>query len=200
MKKLFLFGLISTFSLSLFAQHDGHQATQTNAKIAELAAHRIGRLVDTRKIEESYVKNLGNVEVIVLPHSNKPTDPAYNVVVSQPANDDGKSKEISMAFDMAGKFLSNKVLSTQGSRTVVWPDLDPLELIEISLHFVTETTNTTVDIKPYNKDFKKLSIKQKQADDGSIQAVILISANGVGKQLEITMSAGGDILGYAIIE
>lgn len=199
MKKLFLFGLISAFSLSIFA-HEGHEATQTNAKIAELASHRIGRLVDTRKIEESYVKNFGSIEVNALPHSNKPTDPAYSVVVGQPSNEEGKSKEISMSFDMAGKFISSKVLSTQGSRTVTWPELDPLELVEASLHFVTEATNTTVDIQPYNKGFKKLTIRQKKADDGSIQAVIQISANNLDKLLEITMSAGGDLLGYAIIE
>lgn len=199
MKKLFSFILASSLSLSAFA-HEGHEALQTNAKIAEIAAHRIGRLVDTRKIEESYVKNIGSIEVTNLPHSSKPTDPAFNVLVAQPSNDEGKSKEVVMSFDSAGKFISNKVLSTQGSRTVSWPALDPLELIELSLHYVTEATNTTVDFTPFNKNMKKLTIKQKVAQDGSVQAVIVLSANIIAKQLEITMSAGGDILGYAIIE
>lgn len=199
MKKLFSFILASSLSLSAFA-HEGHEALQTNAKIAEIAAHRIGRLVDTRKIEESYVKNIGSIEVTNLPHSSKPTDPAFNVLVAQPSNDEGKSKEVVMSFDSAGKFISNKVLSTQGSRTVSWPALDPLELIELSLHYVTEATNTTVDFTSFNKNMKKLSIKQKVAQDGSVQAVIVLSANNIAKQLEITMSAGGDVLGYAIIE
>lgn len=199
MKKLFSFILASSLSLSVFA-HEGHEALQTNAKIAEIAAHRIGRLVDTRKIEESYVKNIGSIEVTNLPHSSKPTDPAFNVLVAQPSNDEGKSKEVVMSFDSTGKFILNKVLSTQGSRVTSWLDLDPLELIEISLHFVTEATNTTVDITPFNKNMKKLTLKQKVAQDGSIQAVIVLSANNLAKQLEITMSAGGDLLSYAIIE
>lgn len=199
MKKLFSLILASSLSLTAFA-HEGHEALQTNAKIAEIAAHRIGRLVDTRKIEESYVKNIGSIEVTNLPHSSKPTDLAFNVLVAQPANDEGKSKEVSMSFDSAGKFISNKILSAQGSRVTSWPNLDPLELIELSLHFVTEATNTTVDITPFNKNMKKLILKQKLADDGSVQAIIVLTANNIDKQLEITMSARGDLLSYAIIE
>lgn len=199
MKKFFLLILASSLSLSLFA-HEGHESLQTNAKIAEIAAHRIGRLVDTRKIEDSFVKNITSIEVTNLSHSAKPTDPAFNVLVSQPSNEEGKSKEVLMSFDSAGKFISNKILSTQGSRTISWPGLDPLELIEISLHFVTEATNTSVDITPFNKNLKKLILKQKVSEDGSVLAVIILSASNLNKQLEITLSVGGDLLNYAIIE
>lgn len=199
MKKLLSLILASSISLSLFA-HEGHEPSQTNAKIAEIAAHRVGRLVDTRKIEESYVKNISSIVVTNLPHSTKPTDPAFSVLVGQPSDEEGKSKEVVMSFDSAGKFISNKVLSTVGSRTVSWPGLDPLELIEISLHFVTEATNTRVDITPFNKNLKKLSLKQKVAQDGTVQAIIVLTANNLDKQLEIIMSTGGDLIDYAIIE
>lgn len=199
MKKFFLLILASSLSLSLFA-HEGHESLQTNAKIAEIAAHRIGRLVDTRKIEDSFVKNITSIAVTNLSHSAKPTDPAFNVLVSQPSNEEGKSKEVLMSFDSAGKFISNKILSTQGSRTISWPGLDPLELIEISLHFVTEATNTSVDITPFNKNLKKLILNQKVSEDGSVLAVIILSASNLDKQLEITLSAGGDLLNYAVIE
>lgn len=199
MKKLFFLVLAGSLSLSLFA-HDGHESSQTNAKIAEIAAHRIGRLVDTRKIDESFVKNIASIEITNLPHSTKPTDPSFNVLVSQPSDEEGKSKEVLMSFDSTGKFISNKIVSNQGSRTITWPGLDTLELIEISLHFVTEATNTTVDITPFNKNLKTLTLKQKVSEDGSILAVIALSTSISNKQLEITMSTGGDVLNYAVIE
>lgn len=199
MKKLFFLVLAGSLSLSLFA-HDGHQSLQTNAKIAEIAAHRIGRLVDTRKIDESFVKNIASIEITNLLHTTKPTDPSFNVLVSQPSDEEGKSKEVLMSFDSTGKFISNKIVSNQGSRTITWPGLDTLELIEISLHFVTEATNTTVDITPFNKNLKKLTLKQKVSEDGSIIALIVLSTSNSDKQLEISMSTGGDLLNYAVIE
>lgn len=194
----FLSAILITFMTSLaFAQHD-HGGAVTNAKAAEIASHRVGRLVDTGKVPESFLTNMSQITVSSLPHHNA-GEPAFQINVKQAANSAGKQSDLKLLLDMKGKYLSHKVeAEVAGSISNEWPDSPVAELVETTLHYVTEQSPAGIDMKPFNQNMKSLTVIQKKASDGSVQAGMIIESSATSKKLEITLSSSGDILNIAV--
>lgn len=198
MKFLSMFVMSLMCSIAL-AQHD-HGGSVTNAKAAEIASHRIGRLVDTGKISESFLTNMQQFKVVALPHHNA-GEPAFQVNVKQAANKEGKQSELKLVLDMKGKFLSHSVVSeVSNDSQVEWPDSPVSELVESVLHYVTEQTPAGIDIKPFNKDMRSLSVVQKKNFDGLVQAAMIFESGSSSKKLEVVLSSTGDVLNVALIQ
>lgn len=190
---LFL-SLITTLS---FAQHN-HGGAVTQAKAAEIASHRIGRLVDTGKISESFLLNMQQFEVTPLQHTAE-NQPAFQVNIKQIAAADGKQSELKIVLDMKGKFLSHSVLSEAPAVTIEWPDSPVAELVEEVLHYVTEQTPAGINIKPFNEKMKTLKVSQKKNSDGTIQAVMSLDSTTSTQKLEITLSSKGEIQNVGLV-
>ena len=194
----FVFAILITLMTTLaYAQHD-HGGAVTNAKAAEIASHRVGRLVDTGKVPESFLTNMSQITVTGLPHHTA-GEPAFQVNVKQAANSAGKQSDLKLLLDMKGKFLSHKVeAEVSGTISADWPDSPVAELIETTLHYVTEQSPAGIDMKPFNQNMKSLMVVQKKAADGAVQAAMIIESSATTKKLEITLSSSGDILNITI--
>jgi hypothetical protein len=140
MKKLFLAALIAVSPLSAFAQ-------VTTAKVAELTAHRIDRLVQLKKIDATFNTKLETLEVQAV---NGPAPVAFRSVVSQTMPPQGAPLQVELLFDAAGKPLSFKAIAGG----VAGPDpgynggKDAVSLLENSLHEVLENA-TDAKIAPF---------------------------------------------------
>ena len=180
---------LSLFTTLGFAQHT-HTGAVTNAKAAEIASHRIGRLVDTGKISESFLLNMQQFDVLAIDH-DEANEPAFQINVKQNAGTDGKQSDLKIILDMKGKFLSHTVVSESVAAQVEWPDSPVAELVEEVLHYVTEQDPAGIDIKPFNQKLTSLRVSKKTKSDGTVQAVMTIESSAASKKLEITMSSKG---------
>lgn len=184
--------LVTLTTLNLaFAQHGEHALT--NAKIAHDASHRVGKLVDTGKIDEFFIKDMRSIEIKNLPH-NLPTDPAYSVLVSA-----GATAQTLLTFDMKGKFLSNKIINQDPSEGTQW-ETYASELLEAALHFVTEASNPNIDVTPFVKTLGVATLKQQKSEDGAIQPVVILSSTSSVKMLQVVLSQKGEIVSYSLVE
>lgn len=192
----FLLSIISTIGL---AQHD-HSGSVTNAKAVEIASHRIGRLVDTGKISESFIMDMNQLDVKSLPHHGA-GEPAFQINLKLVPNTEGKYSELEMILDMKGKFLSHKIVSevTDGGQ-VEWPDAPVSELVESALHYLTEQSPAGLDLKPFNKDMKSMTISQSSNSDGTVEAVLIFETSSGSNKLEMSLSERGDVLNLAVIQ
>ena len=196
MKVLSVF-FLTMFATLGFAQHD-HGGSVTNAKAAEISSHRIGRLVDTGKISESFLLNMQQLDVVALPH-NSAGVPAFQVNVKQNVGQDGKQSELKILLDMNGKFLSHVVLSEVETTQIEWPDSPVSELIESLLHYVTEQNPAGINIKPFNEKMKSLKVSKKSNSDGTVQAIMTIESSVSTQTLEITLSSSGVVQNVGLI-
>lgn len=191
-KALFLFLTLSLFNFA-FAQHDDHALT--NAKVAHDASHRVGKLVDTGKVDEMFLKNMTSLEVASLPHTDH-TAPAYSVVVSA----GNGNAQVLLKFDMSGKYLPPQQVSGQSTAEENSWDVDSSELLEAALHWVMGATSPTIDLAPFNKQLSKAALKQQKNEDGSIQPVVLLSSSASAKVLQVVLSSKGDVVSFSLVE
>lgn len=189
--KAVLFAFLLAFTTFGFAQHD--HGDLTNAKLVHDASHRLGRLVDTGRINEAYVTNLSSLEVTALPHTDH-NGPAFEVLATAGAG----ANKVKLVFNMAGKFLSNTIVSQGDAEASPWTDLPGSELIEAALHSVMDSTSA--DMHPFVADLAKVSLKQAKREDGSIEAIVLITSSENTKTLQVTLSTAGAILGTTILQ
>ncbi len=189
--KIALFACLLTFLNISFAQHD--HTDMSNAKLAHDASHRIGRLVDTGRMDESYVSNMSSLEVVALPHTDH-TGPAFRVIAAVGTG----ANQAELIFDMSGKFLSSKVLAQAPVEASQWTETAGSELIEAALHSVMDSTSA--EVMAFAPTLSKISLKKNIKEDGSVEAVILITASSSTKTLQLILSTAGDILSTSILQ
>lgn len=188
--KFAFFAMVLTFLNVGFAQHEHSLA---NAKIAHDASHRLGRLVDTGRMDESYVNNLSSLELVALPHTDH-AGPAFKVTASVGTG----ANKAELLFDMSGKFLSSKVVASAPTEVSPWTETAGSELIEAALHSLTEATSP--ELMSFAKDLAKVSLKQSKKDDGSVEAIVLITSSSSAKTVQVTLSTAGTVLGTSILQ
>lgn len=191
-KALFLFFSLSLFNLAL-AQHDGHALT--NAKVAHDASHRVGKLVDTGKVDEMFLRNMTSLEVSAIPHTDH-RDPAYKVAVSAGAG----NAQVLLKFDMSGKYLPPQLVSGESSAEENSWDVDSSELLESALHWVMSATSPAIDLAPFNSQLSKATLKQQRNEDGTIQPVVLLSSSASQKVLQVVLTSKGDVISFSLVE
>lgn len=126
--------LVTLSSNSVLAHADGPGVT--SAKIIELTAHRIDRLVTLGKIDNSFLKKLEKMEVTIVTNQ---APIYYKVLVSQTQPGQGLPQQLEIFFNDDGKPLSFQLIAggTSGP-DMAWPDKDAVSLSENALHFVLE--------------------------------------------------------------
>lgn len=187
--KTLLLSLVGLLFLNVgFAQHDH---TLTHAKIAHDASHRIGRLVDTGKLNEIFVTHLAVLEVAPLDHTDH-NGPAFKVTATAGTG----ANKTELLFNMNGKYLSNKVVGTGDMEASPWTSASGSELIESALHYTMEVSS----LSNFTKELNKVLLSQRTSDDGITIALVRVFSSATSKVLEIDLDLDGNVLRHSIVE
>lgn len=189
MKFVVLLASVLLGSQMAFAQ------TVSKAKVAELSAHRIDRLVTLGKIDAAFLKRVEKIEVTEVAG---PAPVAYKSVSTQTLPTSGQPIQLELQFDKDGKPLSFKV-STGG---VAGPDLgwspkNAGELIENGMHYVLDN-NTNATVVPYFKDFTSLDLTMGTLA-GKMVAQVQVLSSAQTQKLNIYVNLDGSLNSTAIV-
>lgn len=193
MKQLiFLTGLL--LSISIFAHPNGPGVT--SAKVIELSAHRIDRLVTLGKIDASFLKNLEKMEVTVVQNQSPVY---YKVRVSQTQPAQGAPLQLDISYDDDGKPLSFEVLSggLAGS-DAGWTDKDAGSLAENALHYILEN-NTDAKVALFDKALSSFTLT-KGTLNGEIIARGQVLSSLTPDKLNIYVKLDGTFISAEVIK
>ena len=181
----------------LMTSATGASAAVNRAKIAELAGHRIGRLVDTGVVEDNYVARFQKLEITALTQ-NSPTDPAFKVVASQVPPTQGDAHSVVILMTDAGRTLSsNEVRGQDSANAPTWQGTDPLSLTEAALHVVDDSTDASV--RPFKTGASTITISQTRNASGATIAQVRLASINSAQVLEMDVSFESEVLGFRLV-
>jgi hypothetical protein len=161
------------------------------AKAAELASHRIEKLVTLNKISATYLTKLNATQVELLP-APKPGEAAFQITASQVKDRDGKAKQLVLLFDASGKALSYKeVAGPDVADAPVWPNLDALSLNENALHYLLDNGMAKPELKPFYLGLVSETLTQIKDASGRPVARVIVTAKDTKSTLELLVAADG---------
>lgn len=187
MKKLILITLMALAPFSAFAQ-------VTPAKVAELTAHRIDRLVTLGKIDATFNTRLEKVEVTVA----GPAPVAYRSLVSQTQPTTGTPIQLEILFDAAAKPLSFKLIpGGVAGPDPKWTGANAVSLFENSLHEVLENAKD-IQIAPFYTGLTTVTLSQVSAN-GMNMAQSHITSADTTKKMNVYLMLDGSFMSTEII-
>ncbi|MFZ3231525.1 MAG: hypothetical protein WA160_15060 [Pseudobdellovibrio sp.] len=193
MKNLFLVAATFLFALTIYAHADGPGVT--SAKVLELSAHRIDRLVSLSKIDSSFLKKIEKVDVSILVDSA----PAYyKVLVSQTQPSFGSPFQLEIIFDDDGKPLSFHVLDGGvAGPDQNWPDKDSDSLVENALHYILEN-NADSKVTLFDKGVSSFVLSKVNLNN-EIVAMGQATSSLTADKLNIYLKLNGTFISAEII-
>lgn len=187
--------ILSLFALMFlnlsFAQHE-HGAGVTPAKLAHDASHRVGKLVDTGKIDETFIQYMSSLEIIEIDHTDMSL-PAFKVVVTAGTG----LNQIALLFDMKGKYMKNQMIAQGPAEESPWVSKAGSELIEAALHVVTEGVDPK--LAPFANGLKSAALAPRETEQG-IVAIVIVKSSLTPSALELTVSLEGEVQGFKVIQ
>lgn len=169
------------------------------AKAAELALHRIERLVVLKKIEDAFQSKLKNLSFEML-ITQKPTDPLFKIVASQYPNSNGTQRKVELLLDEDGKALQHFVSrGGEAEGAPNWSEKDPVTLAEVALHLIVEQSKDKPELAVFESALSELSITQETNADGTVVAVFTAKAAGSASLLKIRIKGDGSVESYEIV-
>lgn len=192
MKPILLTLALTLTSLTGFAHADGKISL---AKAAELAAHRIDRLVALNKIDSGFLKKLDQVEVTTVENA----DPvAYRAIVSQTSPATGAPLQVEILSDHDGKPLSFKLLpgGTAGVDPQ-WADKDAGSLVENGMHYVLENSTAPM-VAPYFNGFTSLCLT-KGSLAGQPVAALIVKSSAQAQKLNVYLKLDGTFISAEVV-
>jgi hypothetical protein len=188
MKKQILTLLMVLAPLLTFAE------TVTPAKIAELTAHRIDRLVSLKKIDTSF--NTRTESILISTEGLAPV--AYKALVSQTKPAEGEPLQLEIYFDAAAKPLSFKVIP--GGVTGIdpqWPDKDAVSLLEYSLHEILENA-ADEQVGPFYAGLTSVTLSEDTMHNMPA-AKIQVTSSLTTKKLNIYLMPDGSFMSSEVV-
>jgi hypothetical protein len=167
------------------------------ARAAELACHRIERLVTLRKVEESYLNNFSSLKIDLLTQET-PEAPRFKVTGKQFGVNEVSGKEIILFLNNDGRAQSHTLIDGQITSGPVWSTKDPVTLVENSLHFVIENGVSNPDISTFLNQLSELSLTQEVIDGQNLAKVEMKNYNDA-KKLIILLNLEGEFIRYEIL-
>ncbi len=169
----------------------------SNVKAAELALHRIERLVILRKIDESYQSKFKGLTLTLLEQTNPAEDPRFEVIAEQYPAADGTKNKLELLLDNNGKALRHAVIAggaAEGAPT--WPDKDPVTLAENALHYVIENTPAQPQIPagellPFQRALTAFTVTSDSDAGGQQWAVVDIASSETRRVLRVNVKIDG---------
>ncbi len=182
----------SAFSFSAAA------APVANSTAAELAAHRIEKLVTLKKIEESFVSKFRGLTVENL-QGGGVSKPTFKVIASQEVDQGKNANQVEIILDEKGKALSHKVIEGEAAaKPIVWPDKDPVTLTELALHYVADNS-AKPEIVKFSKALKALRVIPANVDGKDVALVEALSSDTT-KKLVIVLALNGKVASSSVVD
>ncbi|MEA9358466.1 hypothetical protein SHI21_19675 [Bacteriovorax sp. PP10] len=184
--------ILLSLAVSAFATSTSFAAVG-NAKVVELGCHRLERLITLGKVDESFLKKLKTLDLVILSPA-KPTDPSFQVTAAQYAGADGTTKKVEMMMDANGKAITQVIKEgTESDSTPEWGDKDAISLIEQSLHYVEEHTSEHIELRPFQVGLKSLTLMQVSNAQGIKVARIEMTSTATTQKLEVNLNENGSV-------
>ena len=193
LKKLITSLAVLTMSLAVSAHPGGPGVT--SAKVLELSAHRIDRLVTLNKIDASFLKRLARIEVVAV-ENQAPVFYKVRVSQSQPAT--GKPMQLDISFDEDGKPLAfQPVAGGVAGPEMGFTDKDAGSLTENSLHYILEN-NTAGKVALFDKGASSMTLS-KQTLNGELVARSQVTSTLTSEKLNIYLKLDGTFISAEVI-
>ena len=191
-----LVGLLSITTWNV----EGIAAESINAiKAAELACHRIERLVLQKKIDKSYLSKFQKMTVV--PVSNDSSGAAFAATAYQtaPTVEGALPLSLTILLDPSGMVLKYTVNEggTNGA-DVTWSDKDPVTLTEAGLHYLIDHHNSAEELKLFASNFQSLVLEQVSTN-GNTVAELKVSNDINSSKLVLTLDLSGKVLNKSVI-
>ena len=197
MKSIYQIVLVS----SLFSFGSANAEPITLSKAAELACHRIERLVTLKKIDEAYLTKFQTLEVVQL-QPVQATDPFFKATVSQYPGSNSSRNQVELFMDNQGKTLSQNIKSGDAAiNSPTWPDKDAVTLTENSLHYVLEGwQGSNPLVEPFYSSMTQLVLSQVTDEKGQLVARSEIRSSKTSDLLEVYINVDGTFNSARIVQ
>lgn len=183
--------LLACLSFILLTTHTLYASAVTSGEVAELAAHRLEHLVSMGKLEETFLTKFSTLEIIKLEVTAQ-KGPAFKVIATQYAGADGISNAVELMMNEAGKTLSQVTKAgTEAVNAPIWNKMEALSYVELSLHFLEDST--LPEVKPFLSDLTFVKLNQFKNNEGVIMARVDMTSKESANILEITMKEDGTV-------
>ena len=185
---------VSSIVLSGFAA----QAKIPSANAAELTCHRIERLVILKKIDAAFLNGLKSISVEVLPPA-APGQPAFKTTSLQEADAGKQASSLVVTLDENGKPVGQPIVAAgiASAKPTVWPGVDPVTILENSLHWV-EQNAAKADVAKFSSGLKSMSIEPGTMGAKSVGKVEILSTDTT-QTMNIYMGVDGSFISYEVV-
>lgn len=164
--------------------------------VAELALHRIEKLVQLNRVEAAYISNFQNVSVEALTQAN-PNDPAFKTIVSQTDNAQVAPPRVNLLHKSDGKVLSHTIASGIAGAALTWPNKDPLTISEATLHYIEEHGQHQTPLLLFDVGFKDLTVSQETRNNVLV-AIVNVTSNSSEQYAEFVISMDGVVQSWSL--
>ena len=183
--------LLVSLSFVLLTSHPLFAAVIRSGEAAELAAHKLEHLSNLGRLDVNFLTKFSSLEIIKL-EVTTPGAPSFKVIASQYAGADGTVNTIELMMNEAGKTLSQSI--KPGAEAVgapIWNQMEALTYVELSLHFLEDSTSS--ELKPFLSSLTFVKLNQVKNENGNIMARVDMTSKDSTKILEITMKEDGTV-------
>jgi hypothetical protein len=189
-----IFFTILLFTTTSWA-HETPPGAIAKAKAAELAVHRIERLVTLKKIDPFFQTSLTSMQIEVTGENG-----AVFKVTGWTAEGQGEEASSIVIFqDSQGKAISYSLGPIfQPTSPFVWPAADAATLMESSLHFVLEGWVDFPEVKEYFNHFESVNLEPWKNQQGELFALFKVRAEDNPSILYIVLKPDGSFVSYQI--
>jgi hypothetical protein len=196
--KYFCMKSILFFVIGVLVTNAQAQTRATTVTAAELAMHRLEKLVSLKKVEVDFQTKIKGL-VLTNYNPGNTTSPSFKAVAYQYPAADGKAKTLEILQDSTAKALSFNVV-TAGPATgyPTWPGKDPVSLIETALHFIEDHADEVVALVPYRDGLRSFSIAPAKDGNGKDVALIAITIDASVKILKVLVNLDGKFNAYVV--
>lgn len=182
----------------VFASHIAFAAPITNADAAELALHRVERLIALSKIEDTYQKHFQSLTLELLANGGVAI-PTFKVVVSQQVDLGKDANKVEIILDEKGKALSyNAAEGEPAASPHNWPDKDPVTLAEIAIHYI-EVHSQEAAIAKFNTGLLTVRIEPGTMH-GTQVATVQATSSETSDKLNVYIGLDGSFHGVEVVK
>lgn len=169
--------------------------TMTTARIAELTAHRLDRLVSLNKIDAAFLKRTEKIEVTAV-QNQAPV--AFKSLVSQTAPATGSPIQVELSFDASGKPVSFKLISGGvAGPDSGWTGQNSVSLAESSLHYL-EANPTDPKLAPFYEGLSSL-VLTKGTLKGQTVAQVTVKSTKIAQTLNVYIKLDGTVISSEVV-
>ena len=142
------------------------------AKVAELSAHRVERLVTLGKIDAGFNTRLEKITVAAVSLGSV----AFKSMVSQTQPGTGQPMQLEISFDQAGKPLTFQIVAGGvAGPDPQWSGTDAVTLAEDSLHYLIDNLNDP-RLKKFNEGLSTVMLSKGQIGSSDVARGQILSS------------------------